>query len=85
MKTKEELNALREEVEALRRQLAELTEDELAQVNGGAFYHYKVKFGDTLASIARYLGVSQSTLTALNGIRNPDKIYIGQDLIYPGK
>ena len=35
MKTKEELNALRNEVEALNRKLAQLTEEELAQVVGG--------------------------------------------------
>ena len=35
MKTKEELNALKEELEALNRKLAELTEEELAQVSGG--------------------------------------------------
>ena len=35
MKTKEELNALKEEVENLNRKLAELSEDELAQVCGG--------------------------------------------------
>ena len=35
MKTKEELNALKEEVEALNRKLHELTEEELAQVTGG--------------------------------------------------
>ena len=35
MKTKEELNALKEEVEALNKKLAELTEEELAQVAGG--------------------------------------------------
>ena len=36
MKTKEELNELKEEVEALNKKLAELTEEELAQVSGGA-------------------------------------------------
>ena len=36
MKTKEELNALKEEVETLNEKLAELTEEELAQVSGGA-------------------------------------------------
>ena len=36
MKTKEELNALKEEVETLNKKLAELSEDELEQVNGGA-------------------------------------------------
>ena len=35
MMTKEELNALKEEVEALNKKLAELTEEELAQVSGG--------------------------------------------------
>ena len=35
MKTKEELNALKEEVEALNKKLHELTEEELAQVSGG--------------------------------------------------
>ena len=35
MKTKEELNALKEEVETLNRKLHELTEEEFAQVSGG--------------------------------------------------
>ena len=37
MKTKEELNALKEEVEALNKMLHELTEEELEQVSGGAY------------------------------------------------
>ena len=35
MKTKEELNALKEEVETVNRKRHELTEEELAQVVGG--------------------------------------------------
>ena len=35
MKTKEELNALKEEVETVNEKLAELTPEELEQVNGG--------------------------------------------------
>ena len=35
MKTKEELNALKEEVETLNKKLHELTEEELEQVSGG--------------------------------------------------
>ena len=35
MKTKEELNALKEEVETLNKKLTELSEEELAQVSGG--------------------------------------------------
>ena len=38
MKTKEELNALKDEVEALNKKLAELSEEELAQVSGGWIY-----------------------------------------------
>ena len=36
MKTKEELDALKEEVEAVNEKLAELTPEEIAQVSGGA-------------------------------------------------
>ena len=36
MKTKEELNALKEEVETLNKKLAELSEDELKKVAGGS-------------------------------------------------
>ena len=35
MKTKEELNAPKEEVENMKGKLAELTDEELAQVSGG--------------------------------------------------
>ena len=35
MKTKEELNALKEEVETVNKKLHELTEEELVQVSGG--------------------------------------------------
>ena len=41
MKSKEELSALKEEVEALNKKLAELTEEELEQVSGGAFLDIK--------------------------------------------
>lgn len=36
MKTKEELNALKEEVKAVNKKLAELSEEELAEVTGGS-------------------------------------------------
>ena len=35
MKTKEELNALKEEVETVNEKLAELTPEEIAQITGG--------------------------------------------------
>ena len=37
MKAKEELNALKEEVETLNKKLAELNDEELEQVTGGCF------------------------------------------------
>ena len=43
MKTKEELNALKEEVETLNKKLAELSEDELKQVSSGAITPEEVK------------------------------------------
>ena len=39
MKTKEELNALKDEIEVLNKKLAELSEDELKQVAGGLNPH----------------------------------------------
>lgn len=43
MKTKEELNALKEEVETMNRKLAELSEDELKQVSSGTITPGEVK------------------------------------------
>ena len=40
MKTKEELKEIKEEVETLNKKLAELTEEELAQVSGGVLPYY---------------------------------------------
>ena len=37
MKSIEELNTLKEKVESVNKKLAELTEEELAQVNGGRY------------------------------------------------
>ena len=47
MKTKEELNALKEEVEALNKKLAELTEEELKQVTGGGAFAITVSFPES--------------------------------------
>ena len=52
MKTKEELNALKEEVETLNKKLAELSEDELKQVAGGCdvyeiFFYNSQKLSET--------------------------------------
>ena len=70
MKTKEELKALKEEVETVNRKLHELTDEELEQVTGGnieqeiknlAKQHFQIeeegtgeKFKDFLEKYARY-------------------------------
>ena len=46
MKTKEELNALKEEVKALNKKLAELTEEDLAEVTGGQQYDINIYKND---------------------------------------
>ena len=42
MKTKEELNEIKEEIEKLDKKLHELTDEELEQVTGGGYY---INFG----------------------------------------
>lgn len=45
---------------------------------------YAVQPGDTLADIAKYLGVAVSTLVSANQLSNPDLLRIGQQLTVPG-
>ena len=68
MKTKEELNALKEEVAALNKKLAELTEDELTQVTGGNWEEQFRQSYDELQhnlDVAAYLGEFHNKL--MNG------------------
>lgn len=44
---------------------------------------YIVKRGDTLTRIARQFGVDMWVLARVNGISNPNRIYVGQRLIIP--
>ena len=44
MKSNEELNEIKEEVESLNEKLHELTEEELAQVSGGGLVKYNFTF-----------------------------------------
>lgn len=44
---------------------------------------YTVRAGDTLSGIAVRFGVSQQQLANVNGIRNPNHIYVGQVLRIP--
>ena len=57
MKTKEELNALKEEVETLNKKLAELTEDELKQVSGGGDYQTQALLEMSLLDYSRSLQI----------------------------
>ena len=45
--------------------------------------HYTVQWGDTLALIARRFGSTYSTLSEVNGIRNPNRIFAGQSIAIP--
>ena len=46
---------------------------------------YTVRPGDSLAVIAMTFGVTQEALMVANGIRNANKIYVGQQLVIPEK
>ncbi len=45
---------------------------------------YVVKRGDTLSDIARELDTTVAAIAEANGISNPNRIYVGQELIIPG-
>jgi len=46
---------------------------------------YTIKKGDTLLAIARQFGVSVSAIQSTNGISDPRRLRIGQELIVPPK
>ena len=51
-------------------------------VNGGgtSAVYYTVKSGDTLSAIASKYGTTYQKIAQINGISNPNKIYIGQKI-----
>lgn len=51
-----------------------------APIQAPAANTYTVQSGDTLSSIASKFGTSYQTLASLNGISNPNLIYVGQAL-----
>ena len=57
MKTKEELNALKDEVEALNKKLAELTDEKLAEIMGG------------WSCVGGILGISDSSNITIPGFK----------------
>lgn len=52
------------------------------KINGGGSTakYYTVKYGDTLSGIAAKHGTTYQKLAQLNGIRNPNRIYAGQQI-----
>ena len=93
MKTKEELNALKEEGETMNKKLAELTEEELAQVCGGAkrptedpgegLQWYQIKPQETLVGIAKNFGTDYKYLARINNIPDPNLLRAGKWIRVP--
>lgn len=52
-------------------------------VPGGFNCTYVVRFGDTLYSIANRFGTTVSALASVNGIANPNVIFVGRTLLVP--
>lgn len=49
-------------------------------VNGNSVTYYTVKSGDTLSGIASKYGTTYQKIAKMNGISNPNKIYVGQKI-----
>jgi len=47
------------------------------------YNYYRVRYGDTMTSIAAWLGVNAWSLAQANGIANWNAIYVGQKLCIP--
>ena len=85
MKTKEELNALKEEVETVNKKLAELTDEELEQVSGGqndqivcfggiSYFSHTVEKNDTLPRLAFRYNTNVQVLKDLNNINGDSNV-----------
>ena len=44
---------------------------------------HTVNEGDSISSISEYYGVSQDALLELNGIDDPNSLFVGQELLIP--
>lgn len=53
-------------------------------VDPGNTFEYTIQYGDTLSEIAKRFGTTTQTLATLNGITNPNLIYVGQKIQVPG-
>lgn len=73
MKTKEELNALKNEVETLNKKLAELSEEELKEVVGGI--GYPDPMGETMSD--GWIKESSGETGVFYGIENKEGVFGG--------
>ena len=82
VKTSKELDQKTEEMK--QKILAMDEKDENTDISKN-YYNYKVKKGETLASIAKTLGVRADQVAASSGIKTYDSLKPGQNLIIPEK
>ena len=61
---------------------ADVQAESASQWSGCSTWH-TVRVGETLSGIARYFGVSTSSLMQANNISNPNRIFVGQSLCIP--
>ncbi len=47
--------------------------------------HHKVRRGETVGAIASKYGVAVSDITRANGLKNANRVYVGQSLLIPGR
>ena len=57
-----------------------MNDEQLDQVTGGTILPYRVKAGDSLASIAKKYNVTVEQLMKWNNIQDPNMLTIGQQL-----
>lgn len=64
-----------------------INDDALGETTGGVkydnFFTYVVRYGDTLAGIAAFYGVTIAYLANLNNIPYPYILKVGQQLLIP--
>ena len=61
------------------------TTSTLSVVPSGNAYAHTIESGESLYTIARKYNVTAQAIMQANGISSPDKIYVGQKLIIPGR
>ena len=58
-----------------------MNDEQLDQVTGGTILPYRVKAGDSLASIAKKYNVTVEQLMKWNNIKDPNLLTVGQRLV----